>query len=360
MLSVLIHSSERYADWLITRNSNDVLLRKGLILNASLIACASVRSGPTVRTGTVFALHTFYSKESKSHLSTLLSCTVQYITDRFITYPEYTITSKILAQTYLLLSTTTCNHYTPESYIRLTMAKRFINAPDDVVPELMQGLSLDSSRVTLVDRKTGHAIAVRSALASGEQSARISVVSGGGSGHEPMAAGYVGEGMLAGAVAGGVFASPSVPAIATLLDVLAPLSTGIVVIVMNYQGDRLNFRRAVDELVVRRPGYPITLIVVGDDVALPSSPEPRGIAGCVFVLKVAGAAADQGRPLNEVVNIAQAAAHSIASYGIALEPCTIPGHAVDPERLALNESKYCVSMVQSMPSLDNWKCMCSD
>lgn len=220
------------------------------------------------------------------------------------------------------------------------MAKRFINAPDNVVPELMQGLSLDSSRVTLIDPNTGHAVAVRATLAAGKQTPRVSVVSGGGSGHEPMAGGYVGDGMLAGAVAGGVFASPSVPAIGTLLDTVAPLSTGILVIVMNYQGDRLNFRKAVDELAIKRPGYPVSMVIVGDDVSISGSAEPRGIAGTIFVLKVAGAAADQGRSLAEVVNIAETAARSIASYGIALEPCTIPGHAVDSDRLASDESTY--------------------
>lgn len=225
------------------------------------------------------------------------------------------------------------------------MAKRFINAPDQVVPELMQGLSLDASRVTLVDPTSGHAIAIRAAMAAGTQSPRVSVVSGGGSGHEPMAAGYVGEGMLAGAVAGGVFASPSVPAIATLLETVAPLSTGILVVVMNYQGDRLNFKKAVDELKKRSPAYPISMLMIGDDVALPGNPEPRGIAGTVFVLKVAGAAADQGRSIQEVVNIAETAGKCVASFGVALEPCTIPGHAVDPSRLNHDESKRrCLSI----------------
>lgn len=219
------------------------------------------------------------------------------------------------------------------------MSKRFTNAPDQVVPDLMQGLSLDASRVTLVDPSCGHAIAIRSSLAARTQTPRVSVVSGGGSGHEPMAAGYVGEGMLAGAVAGSVFASPTVPAIATLLDTVAPLSTGILVVVMNYQGDRLNFKTAVDELKQRSPSYSISMVMVGDDIALPSNPEPRGIAGTVFVLKVAGAAADQGRSMQEVVNIAEAAGRCVASFGVALEPCTIPGHAVDAGRLDRDQSK---------------------
>lgn len=221
------------------------------------------------------------------------------------------------------------------------MAKRFINDPEDVVPDLMQGLALDSSRVTLVDPACGHSIAVRSSLAAKAYPPRVSVVSGGGSGHEPMAGGYVGDGMLAGAVAGAVFASPSIPAISTLLETVAPLSSGIVVIVMNYQGDRLNFRGAVDALKASNPKCPVNIVVVGDDVALPGNSEPRGIAGTIFVIKVACAAADDGRPMKEVVKIAETASKSVVSYGVALEPCTIPGHTVDTERLGHNECKRC-------------------
>ena len=221
------------------------------------------------------------------------------------------------------------------------MAKRFTNAPGDVVPELMQGLALDSSRVSILDPSTGHHVAVRTSITSATAPPRVSVVSGGGSGHEPMAAGYVGEGMLAAAVAGDVFTSPPVAAITSMLDAVAPRSTGILVIVMNYQGDRLNFDMAVKDLLRRSPGYPIQMLLVADDVALPAVPQKRGIAGTIFVLKVAGAAADQGRPLAEVAAIADTAAKSIATFGVALEPCTIPGHAVHPDRLGEDESKLC-------------------
>lgn len=219
------------------------------------------------------------------------------------------------------------------------MSKRFINKASNVVSDLMQGLSLDSTRVTLLEPATGHHVAVRASLAANTQTPRVSVVSGGGSGHEPFAGGYVGEGMLAGAVAGGVFASPSVASISAMLEVVAPRSTGVLVIVLNYQGDRLNFGLAVQDLLKKSPGYPIHMMLVGDDVALPNASEKRGIAGTMFVVKVAGAAADQGRPFQEVVNIAETAARSVVSFGIALEPCTLPGHAFDAERLSANESK---------------------
>eukprot|EP00178_Gracilaria_changii_P016894 TRINITY_DN483_c0_g1_i5.p1 TRINITY_DN483_c0_g1~~TRINITY_DN483_c0_g1_i5.p1 ORF type:complete len:455 (+),score=58.14 TRINITY_DN483_c0_g1_i5:408-1772(+) len=213
------------------------------------------------------------------------------------------------------------------------MAKRFINGRDSVVKDLMRGLALNSSLVTLLDQNSDFNVAIRTSVADGSQTPRVSVVSGGGSGHEPMAAGYVGEGMLTAAVAGEVFASPSASAVSAMLRAVAPKSTGILVIVMNYQGDKLNFSEAIHELKQSHPDLPVKMVLVEDDVALPNLTEKRGIAGTIFVLKLAGAAADQGRSLDEVTKIAETAAASIVSYGVALEPCTIPGHEVDENRL---------------------------
>lgn len=218
------------------------------------------------------------------------------------------------------------------------MSKRFINAVEDVVPDLIQGVSLNSSRVAIVEPQTNHKIVVRESIANDTQSHRVSVVSGGGSGHEPMAGGYVGQGMLAAAVAGGVFASPSTSSISAMLDIVAPRSTGIIVVVMNYTGDRINFGSAVHDASQRHPGCPMHIVLVKDDVAIPTSTEPRGIAGTTFVLKVAGAAADQLKPFEEVVHIAERAARSIASYGVTLVPCTVYGHSENTE-LSSDESK---------------------
>lgn len=225
------------------------------------------------------------------------------------------------------------------------MAKRFVNAPENVVPDLMQGVALDTSRVTLVDPQCGHSIAVRTSLLEQGHPRRVAVVSGGGSGHEPMAAGYVGDGMLAGAVAGSVFASPTVPAIRALLNTVAPLSSGIVVVVMNYTGDRHLFGAAVHNLRITHPNCECAIVVVGDDVALPDASHPRGIAGTIFVLKVACAAADRGLPFEQVVQIAKTASKHIVSYGVALEPCTLPGHPVNTERLGPNECECSVSFL---------------
>lgn len=217
------------------------------------------------------------------------------------------------------------------------MAKRFINEPANVVSDAMGGLALDSCRVSMLDSSTGHNVAVRTSLISKSYTPRVSVLSGGGSGHEPMAMGYVGEGMLAGAVAGDVFAAPPVDAVSALLDVIAPHSTGILFLVMNYQGDRLSFGMSVKEFS-KKTDKPIHITYISDDVAKPAAKDNRGISGTIFVIKVAGAAADRGLNFKEVIKIAEAASRSIVSYGVALEPATVPGQPVDIESISSDES----------------------
>lgn len=218
--------------------------------------------------------------------------------------------------------------------------KRFINKPTDVVPELMQGLSLDSARVTILNPGSRHHVAVRTSLIDKSETPKVAVISGGGSGHEPMAAGYVGKGMLSGAVAGGVFSSPSTSDIVSLLDIVASHCTGILLLPMNYAGDKLNFTDAKTQLEQMRPGFPVKLLSISDDVSLPHVTEKRGIAGSVCVLKVAGAAAEAGCALDDVEKVALDAMKRIATFGVALEPCSLPGHATDPDRLGADECKY--------------------
>lgn len=121
------------------------------------------------------------------------------------------------------------------------MAKRFINEPAQVVPHLMQSLALDAAHLTLLDRSTGHDVAVRAVLASNTHVVRVSVVSGGGKGHDPMATGYVCTSMLAAAVTGKLFVSPSISDMSAILEAIEPRSTAILVVSMNYQGDLHNF-----------------------------------------------------------------------------------------------------------------------
>jgi len=173
----------------------------------------------------------------------------------------------------------------------------------------------------------------------------VSVICGGGSGHEPFAAGYVGPGCLAAAVAGPTFASPPASAVRAAIEAVTSPARGCVLLVMNYTGDRLQFGAAVEG--ARAAGLPVEVVTMGDDVALlpPGSGddegEPayararagaRGIAGNMLVLKVAGAAAAAGHDLATVAALARAAAARVASMGVATCPCAMPG-ADRPARL---------------------------
>lgn len=153
---------------------------------------------------------------------------------------------------------------------------------------------------------------------------KVAVLSGGGSGHEPAHAGYVGAGMLTAAVAGDVFTSPSTDAVLAGIRASAG-PAGALVIVKNYTGDRLNFGLAAE--LARAEGIPVEIVVVADDVALKDTvpvDRRRGIAGTVLVHKLAGAAAELGLPLSEVAQVARGAAAGLSSMGISLGSCTLP------------------------------------
>jgi dihydroxyacetone kinase len=155
---------------------------------------------------------------------------------------------------------------------------------------------------------------------------QVAIVSGGGSGHEPSHAGFVGDGMLTAAVCGEVFASPSVDAIlAGILAVTGP--AGCLLIVKNYTGDRLNFGLAAEK--ARALGLEVEMVVVADDIAIAGAPQPRGIAGTLLVHKVAGHLARSGAPLAEVKAGAERVARSLVSIGLSLSSCTIPGRPAD-------------------------------
>jgi triose/dihydroxyacetone kinase / FAD-AMP lyase (cyclizing) len=131
---------------------------------------------------------------------------------------------------------------------------------------------------------------------------KVALVSGGGSGHEPSHAGFVGQGMLTAAVCGEVFASPSVDAV--LAGILAVTGkAGCLLIVKNYTGDRLNFGLAAERARALR--LKVSMVIVDDDVALPDLPQARGVAGTLFVHKIAGALAEQGADLDTVTAAAE-------------------------------------------------------
>ncbi len=153
---------------------------------------------------------------------------------------------------------------------------------------------------------------------------RVALVSGGGSGHEPAHAGFVGPGMLTAAVCGDVFASPSLDAVlAGILAVTGP--AGCLLIVKNYTGDRLNFGLAAER--ARAFGLKVSMVIVDDDIALPNLPQSRGLAGTLFVHKIAGHLAENGHDLAAVTQAAEQVIAGTTSIGMSLDTCTVPGSA---------------------------------
>ncbi len=196
---------------------------------------------------------------------------------------------------------------------------QFVNAKDDLVKEAIDGL-IACSGGSLV-RLDGYPHIKVVYRAEWDRS-KVALISGGGSGHEPAHAGFVGPGMLTAAVCGEVFASPSVDAV--LAGILAVTGeAGCLLIVKNYTGDRLNFGLAAER--ARALGRKVEMVVVGDDIALPDLPQPRGVAGALFVHKIAGALAESGGSLDDVSATARRVITNVASIGTSLDTCTIPG-----------------------------------
>ncbi|KAL6772417.1 DAK1 [Auxenochlorella protothecoides x Auxenochlorella symbiontica] len=210
--------------------------------------------------------------------------------------------------------------------------QHFVNKIEELVQESLEGLIDSNPNLIRLDGYP-HTKVVYD---RNHDASKVAVISGGGSGHEPAMAGYVGAGMLAAAVAGDVFASPSEDAVlAAIRAVGGP--AGVVLIVMNYTGDRLNFGAAAERAKVE--GIPVDMVIVADDVAPIEGgtvKNRRGIAGTVLVHKVAGAAAAEGRPMAEVASAARGAAAALASMGCSLSTCNVPG-APPSDRLAAGE-----------------------
>jgi dihydroxyacetone kinase len=196
---------------------------------------------------------------------------------------------------------------------------QFINKKEDVVTEAIDGLLAASGGA--LARLDGYPH-IRVVIRSDWDKSRVALVSGGGSGHEPAHAGFVGAGMLTAAVCGDVFASPSVDAVlAGILAVTGP--AGCLLIVKNYTGDRLNFGLAAER--ARAFGLNVSMVIVDDDIALPDLPQARGVAGTLFVHKIAGAVAETGGDLETVTAAAKRVVASTRSIGMSLDTCTVPG-----------------------------------
>ncbi|MBX7443532.1 MULTISPECIES: dihydroxyacetone kinase subunit DhaK [unclassified Arthrobacter] len=202
--------------------------------------------------------------------------------------------------------------------------KKLINDPKSVVHESVQGFGLAHAGLVTVSEDPIY-ITRKDAPVAG----KVGLVSGGGSGHEPLHAGYVGKGMLDAAVPGAVFTSPTPDQIlpATLA---ANAGAGVVHIVKNYTGDVLNFETAAE--LAEAEGVNVRTVLVNDDVAVEDSlytAGRRGVGGTVLVEKIAGAAAERGDGLEAVVAIGERVNANVRTMGVALTACTVP-HAGTP------------------------------
>lgn len=202
--------------------------------------------------------------------------------------------------------------------------KKLINDPRKVVSEALAGFAAAHPDLVRVSHDPNF-IARRDAPVHG----KVGLVSGGGSGHEPLHGGFVGPGMLDAAVPGAVFTSPT-PDLVLAATQAVDGGAGVLYIVKNYTGDVLNFETAAD--LAAADGIDVRTVLVNDDVAVKDSlytAGRRGVAGTVLVEKIAGAAADRGDDLAAVVAVAEKVIAQVRSMGVALMPCVVP-HAGEP------------------------------
>jgi len=197
--------------------------------------------------------------------------------------------------------------------------KKLINNPEFVVEEMLEGIVMAHPHYV---RKLENAdVLVRK---NSPISGKVALVSGGGSGHEPAHGGYVGRGMLNAAVAGAVFTSPTPDPIYEAVKAVNG-GCGVLLVVKNYTGDIMNFEMASE--MAEMDGIKVETVVVNDDVAVENSlftAGRRGIAGTVFVHKIAGAKAETGASLKEVKAVAQKVIANVRSMGMALSSCIVP------------------------------------
>ncbi|SOC36079.1 dihydroxyacetone kinase [Rhizobium subbaraonis] len=211
--------------------------------------------------------------------------------------------------------------------------KHFFNRREDIVTEALDGLLLSTPEGQLARLDTYPAIKV--IVRADWDKSKVAVISGGGAGHEPSHAGFVGKGMLTAAVSGEIFASPSVDAVLTAIRAVTG-APGCLLVVKNYTGDRLNFGLAAEK--ARAEGFRVEMVIVADDIALPDLPQPRGVAGTLFIHKIAGHMAEAGEELDAIAVATRAAAADIVSLGMSLSTCSIPGQAHE-DRLGPNEGE---------------------
>jgi len=217
--------------------------------------------------------------------------------------------------------------------------KKIINAAEDVVPQMIEGMVL--AHPDLLDWHRKYKIIKRKQM----NSDKVTLISGGGSGHEPAHGGYVGKGMLDAAVCGDIFASPSTIQIYNAITQTVS-SKGTLLIIKNYSGDCMNFDAAA-EMAFEDDDITVEKVYVNDDVSVrddASTAGRRGVAGTVFVHKIAGAAAEMGKKLSEVKAIAEKTIANVRSIGFALTSCTVPAKGSPTFALGEDEIEFGVGI----------------
>ncbi len=216
--------------------------------------------------------------------------------------------------------------------------KKIVNDPNNIVDEMLQGMIVGHSE--LIQRIPETGIIQRKT----EKSGKVAIISGGGSGHEPAHAGFVGEGMLSAAVCGAVFTSPTPDQILEAIKA-ANEGAGVFMIIKNYSGDIMNFEMAQE--LAEMEGIEVSSVVVDDDIAVEDSlytQGKRGVAGTILVHKIVGYAAQQGKSITEIKELADNLIPNIKSIGLALTGVTTPGSTQPSFVLAEDEIEYGVGI----------------
>ena len=230
--------------------------------------------------------------------------------------------------------------------------KKIINNPQNVGMEMCMGIASAHpelkfhSKYKVMTRKN-------------KNENKVTLISGGGSGHEPAHVGFVGEGMLDAAVCGDVFASPSQIQVYQAITEAAG-KKGTLLIIKNYSGDIMNFKNAA--YLAQEDGNEIDYVKVDDDIAVQDSLYTvgrRGVAGTVFVHKVAGAAAEEGRSLAEVKVVAEKAIKNVKSLGFAFSSCTVPVKGTPTFQLSEDEMEFGVG-IHGEPGIKREKVVSAD
>lgn len=208
--------------------------------------------------------------------------------------------------------------------------KHFINDPTHLVNTALHSLTLTNPSLAF---DSSNKIIYRRPAKDGSASSKVSIISGGGSGHEPAFAGFVGRGLLTASVAGTIFASPSAEQVRRAILSRVPTEKGVLVITMNYTGDVLNFGMAAEK--AKAAGIRTEFFAIADDVGVGREKGGkvgrRGIGGGILVLKMCGALAELGGSLSEVYKLAQQTSSSMVSVGASLEHVHVPGRTIpDP------------------------------